>query len=236
MPTRIPARRSSIPIPTGRRILALRNWRDKLCHAILGRLGRHRRPGRAASGLAPLDGATQTLPMLYSLQQSGDFHDITIRQQWLCGRPRIRPGDWYWHAADELARACLGEQPGGEFAGPALRDHAGHRYDHHHDAFGLRRQFQHGLRPGFGSRRAISASTALPLLLTRRRSPTSITFHFATTPVTAIGLQTETLSGILDSLNESAHDALHRALPLRSPSDPGHLDDSPAVGSVATCR
>ena len=42
----------------------------------MGGPDRHRRPGSRLAGKGSLDGATQTLPMLYSLPGS-DFHDIT---------------------------------------------------------------------------------------------------------------------------------------------------------------
>ena len=46
--------------------------------------------GRALAGKAALDGATQTLPMLYALP-AGDFHDITSGTS--TGRPNYSAGD-----------------------------------------------------------------------------------------------------------------------------------------------
>lgn len=182
--------------------------------------------GRAANGLAPLNGTTQTLPMLYSLSESGDFHDVAT------GNNGAAAGVGYDLVTGigtpvanllipALASNLVVTSP--DLVVTSTTPGVGTIITTTPSVFVVNFNTAYdpsSVQTSNFSVNGVAAASCTPT------SSTSITFNFSTTPVTAIGLQTETLSGILDSVNENRDDSLYWALPLRSPSDPGHLGDA----------
>ncbi|HEX4142891.1 MAG TPA: pre-peptidase C-terminal domain-containing protein [Pirellulales bacterium] len=188
--------------------------------------------GRAVNGLSPLDGATQTLPILYALQDSGAYYDITTGNNGYAAGPGY---DLVTGIGTPLANVIV----------PALASDL---------ALTSTNLIVTATNPGADTILSTAPSTFVVDFDTPYDSSsveasdfivngvaassysvdssTSITFDFGSSPVTAVGLQTETLSGIFDADGETAMTPLNET--FRYDPDPiTVVSTTPGVGDLA---
>ncbi|HEY5312841.1 MAG TPA: pre-peptidase C-terminal domain-containing protein, partial [Pirellulales bacterium] len=151
---------------------------------------------RVSDGLSNMDGPTQTLPALYDLPTT-DFHDVTTGSN---GGFSAGPGyDLVTGRGTPLVNLLVPDLSGYTLTVTSTTPADGSTVAT--PPTGFTANFNNPIDPSSIALSDFSVNSQIPSSYTS--TSTSITFDYGTSPVTAIGLQTMSLSGITEESNEN---------------------------------